>query len=83
MSSFFTCCYKRFETLAPNEIEAKTSSILPKLDFNTKTGEYERMKLETAEYREERVNFNRLIKRRLSAMKKAIKDELLSKVENS
>ena len=41
------------------------------------------MKLEATECREERVNFNRLNKGRLLAIKKAEKDELLNKVENS
>ena len=37
MSSFFTYCYERFETLTSSEVEAETLSILAELDFNNKT----------------------------------------------
>ena len=49
MSSFFAYCYERFETLIPDEIEAEISSILAKLDFYNKTGEYEILKLEATQ----------------------------------
>ena len=73
MSSFFSYCYERFETLNPEEIESESASILAELDLNNKTLEYEFLKLEAAECREARVNFNKVNKGRLSADKKAKK----------
>ena len=70
MSSFFKCCYERFETLTPEEIEVETLCILAELDCEEKTEQCALLELESQEAVQNRIEFNRNNKGRLNAEKK-------------